>query len=195
MSNTTLSQAGLIGIVDNVVDEYVDQGVHYPEGNALNVAVLARRFGLAETAYIGLIGDDDEGAHIHSCLIAEGLPDGQLRQAIGETGKAKVNIVDGDRVFVGSNAGGICKQLSLRMDEDDLNLIARLGHVHSSCFSYLESELPRIRAVAKDDSFVFRKGKIAVTSQKFAHLYHSHSSQHLISRMPKLRPLLPRCIC
>ncbi|MCM2444989.1 fructoselysine 6-kinase [Rahnella sp. CG8] len=159
MANNIPYQAGLVSIGDNVVDLYVDQKIYYPGGNALNVAVLARRFGLEDVAYIGLIGDDEEGSHVHSCLIAEGLSDAHLRQAKGETGKAKVNIVDGDRVFIGSNKGGVRKRLMLRMDEDDIALISRLGHVHSSCFSYIESELPRIRAVAKEVSFDFSTGR------------------------------------
>jgi fructoselysine 6-kinase len=133
--------------------------VYYPGGNALNVAVLARRFGLADTAYVGIIGNDAEGAHVRAAMLAEGLSDRWLRQAVGETGKARVTLDRGDRVFVGSNKGGLRKRLALRMDDDDLALIARLGHVHSSCFSYLEPELPRIRAVARGLSFDFSTGR------------------------------------
>ena len=150
---------GLVGIGDNVVDHYLDQSVYYPGGNALNVAVLARRFGLADTAYIGIVGDDPEGAHVRAAMLAEGMSDAWLRQGMGETGKAKVTLQDGDRVFVGSNKGGLRRRLMLRMDDDDLALIARLGHVHSSCFSYLECELPRIRAVAHGLSFDFSTGR------------------------------------
>ena len=146
---------GLVGIGDNVVDHYLDQGVYYPGGNALNVAVLARRFGLHDTAYIGIIGNDAEGAHVHASLLSEGLSDAGLRIAMGETGKAKVTLKDGDRVFVGSNKGGLRKRLTLRLDDDDLDLVARLGHVHSSCFSYLEHELPRLAATAQKLSFDF----------------------------------------
>lgn len=159
MPNAISRQAGLVSIGDNVVDHYIDQGVYYPGGNALNVAVLARRFGLGDVAYIGLIGDDEEGAHVQSCLVAEGLSDAHLRQAKGETGKAKVNIVDGDRVFLGSNQGGVRKRLMLRMDVNDIDLISRLGHVHSSCFSYIEPELPRIRAASKELSYDFSTGR------------------------------------
>jgi len=35
----------LLGLGDNTVDTYVDQGWQYPGGNAVNVAVLARRLG------------------------------------------------------------------------------------------------------------------------------------------------------
>jgi len=148
-----------VSIGDNVVDHFLDQGVYYPGGNALNVAVLARRFGLINSVYIGIIADDEEGKHIQSCLIAEGLSDEYVRYVQGESGKAKVNLVAGDRVFAGSNKGGVRKRLALRMDEPDLALIKRLGSVHSSCFSYLELELPRIRSHAEDVSFDFSTGR------------------------------------
>jgi fructoselysine 6-kinase len=152
-------ERGLVAIGDNVVDHYLDQGVYYPGGNALNVAVLARRFGLANTIYLGILADDEEGRHIQSCLAAEGLSDDYLRYVRGETGKAKVTLVEGDRVFVGSNKGGVRKRLAVRMDEPDLSLIKRLGNVHSSCFSYLEPELPRIRSHAENISFDFSTGR------------------------------------
>jgi len=155
----SVQKSGLVGVGDNVLDLYLDQGVYYPGGNSLNVAVLVRRFGLDDSAYIGLLGEDEEGAHVHACLLAEGLSTAHLRFATGDTGKAQVTLVNGDRVFVSSNKGGIRKRLMLRMDEGDLDLIARMGHVHSSCYSYLEPELPRIRAVADGLSFDFSTGR------------------------------------
>jgi fructoselysine 6-kinase len=117
---------GLVCIGDNVVDHYPDQGTYYPGGNGLNVAVLARRFGLANTVHIGIPADDEEGRHIQSCLVAEGFSDEYARYVRGEMGRAKVAVVDGDRVFVSSNNGGVRKRLALRMDEPDLSLIRRL---------------------------------------------------------------------
>ncbi|WFE74724.1 PfkB family carbohydrate kinase [Roseinatronobacter sp. S2] len=151
-----ISATGLVGIGDNVVDAYLERGEYYPGGNALNVAVLARRAGLVNTGYIGLIGNDAEGAHVRASMIAEGLSDGNLREAIGPNGKAEVTLdAQGDRVFLRSNKGGISRKLSLRMDADDLSLIERLGHVHTSCFSYLEGELSRIRRLVRGLSFDF----------------------------------------
>lgn len=153
-----LSKRGLVSIGDNVVDYYVDQDIYYPGGNALNVAVLAHRFGLPNTIYIGIIADDEEGRHIKSSLRSEGLSDEYVRYVTGESGKAKVNHVEGDRVFLSSNKGGVRKRVALRMDEPDLAVIKLLGNVHSSCFSYLEPELPRIRAQAENLSFDFSTG-------------------------------------
>lgn len=146
----------LLCIGDNVVDLYVDQGMFYPGGNALNVAVLARRCGLADVAYMGIVGNDREGDHVRACMAAEGLSTAHLRRVEGPNGKAQVtHDAAGDRVFLQSNRGGIRRKLMLRMDDDDLALIAVMGHVHSSCFSYLEPELPRIRSAAQAVSFDF----------------------------------------
>jgi fructoselysine 6-kinase len=88
--------------------------------------------------------------------MAEGLSDAWLRIAQGPNGKAQVDHdPDGERVFVSSNLGGIRRKLMLRLDEEDFALIARLGHVHSSCFSYIEPELPRLAEAAQHLSFDF----------------------------------------
>lgn len=150
---------GLLCIGDNVVDLYADEGVYYPGGNALNVAVLARRAGLATSDYMGIIGNDAQAAHVEASMLAEGLSTHLLRRAQGENGLARVSHdAAGDRVFLGSNRGGIRRKLMLRMDTDDLEQISAAAWVHSSCFSYIEPELPRIRAAARALSFDFSTG-------------------------------------
>lgn len=147
---------GLLCIGDNVVDLYCDKGVYYPGGNALNVAVLARRAGLGETDYMGILGNDGPAAHVEAAMRAEGLSTHLLRRAQGENGLARVtHDAGGDRVFLGSNRGGIRRKLMLRMDADDLEAIAAAAWVHTSCFSYIEPELPRIAAAARALSYDF----------------------------------------
>lgn len=150
------SSPALLGIGDNVVDFYRDRGEFYPGGNAVNVPVLAKRYGLPRAGYIGLIGNDAEGAHVRNSLAAEGIWIERLREAVGPNGKAVVALDDkGDRVFQGSNRGGIQRALSLRMDADDIDAIKSFGNVHTSVFSYIESELPKIRAHAELLTFDF----------------------------------------
>jgi fructoselysine 6-kinase len=146
----------LLCIGDNVVDLYCDEGVFYPGGNALNVAVMARRAGLAEVAYMGIIGNDAPGRHVEAAMRAEGLDTGFLRRVEGPNGLARVtHDAAGDRVFLDSNRGGIRRKLMLRMDEDDLAAIRAADWVHTSCFSYIEPELPRIKAAARGLSYDF----------------------------------------
>lgn len=146
----------LLCMGDNVVDLYCDEGVYYPGGNALNVAVMARRAGLAGVAYMGILGTDAAGRHVEAAMRAEGLDTRFLRHAEGPNGLARVtHDAAGDRVFVDSNRGGIRRKLMLRMDEDDLAAIRAADWVHTSCYSYIEPELPRIRAAARGLSYDF----------------------------------------
>lgn len=146
----------LLCIGDNVVDLYCDEGVYYPGGNALNVAVMARRAGLEGAAYMGILGNDAPGRHVEAAMRAEGLSTAFLRRVEGPNGLARVtHDAAGDRVFLGSNRGGIRRKLMLRMDDDDLAAIRAADWVHTSCFSYIEPELPRIRAAARGLSYDF----------------------------------------
>lgn len=87
---------------------------------------------------------------------AEGLSTHLLRRVQGENGLARVtHDPAGDRVFSGSNRGGIRRKLMLRMDIDDVDEIGAAAWVHSSRFSYIKPGLPRIRAAARALSFDF----------------------------------------
>ncbi len=148
--------ASLLCIGDNVVDLYQDRGEFFPGGNTLNVAVFAKRYGATRVGYIGLIGQDIEGAHVRKCLEVENIWIDRMREAAGPTGKAVVALTEsGDRVFVSSNRGGIQRALTLRMDREDEIAIRSYGNIHTSCYSYIEHELPRIRAHAKSVSYDF----------------------------------------
>ena len=118
--------------------------------------VILRRAGLVASDYMGIIGDDGPAAHVEASMRAEGLSTHLLRRVQGENGLARV-IHDpaGDRVFSGSNRGGIRRKLMLRMDIDDVDEIGAAAWVHSSRFSYIKPGLPRIRAAARALSFDF----------------------------------------
>ena len=49
----------LIAVGDNVTDCYLDEGIYYPGGNAVNVAVDCKRDGAEKVNYIGVFGNDD----------------------------------------------------------------------------------------------------------------------------------------
>ena len=54
----------LCAVGDNVCDCYIDEGVYYPGGNSVNVAVNCKRNGCSEVNYIGVFGDDDKADYI-----------------------------------------------------------------------------------------------------------------------------------
>ena len=61
----------LIGIGDNVVDYYKDQGKIYPGGNSLNVAVMCNRLNDEQSSYIGIVGNDGAADHVLEVLKKE----------------------------------------------------------------------------------------------------------------------------
>ncbi|SMO37977.1 PfkB family carbohydrate kinase [Propioniciclava tarda] len=94
----------LLCIGDNVVDRYVGQGVMYPGGNAVNVAVFAKRLG-ADSAYQGIVGSDEAGRLVLGSLLDEGVDTSRVSVADGPNAWADVDLVEGDRRFLGSDKG------------------------------------------------------------------------------------------
>ena len=157
----------VLGIGDNTVDIYVDQGVQFPGGNAVNVAVLMRRLG-AEAAYLGCYGNDFLGNIINDALIAEGIDCSRVRRVEGNTSWSRIRHIGNDRVFDGS-------QPSLREDyhlsDDDFSWMAEFDIVHSSIYSHLEDALPAIHASARIFSFDF--------SSDYTDVYIAATAPHL----------------
>lgn len=94
----------LLCIGDNVVDRYLDRGTMYPGGNCVNVAVFAARGG-AEAAYAGILGDDAAGQLVLAALQAEGVDTSHVVVEHGDNAYALVELIDGDREFLGSDKG------------------------------------------------------------------------------------------
>ena len=55
------------------------------------------------------------------------------------------DVVLGDRVFIGSNRGGVSREHPLELTAMDRAYIAGYDIVHTSIFSYIEDELPLLR--------------------------------------------------
>lgn len=137
----------VLGIGDNVLDHYVDQGKLYPGGNAVNVAVYTAQLGAVGNEYIGIVGSDVQGDHLLTALEAEGVDVSLVRRAVGPTGSPQVALdEDGDRRFVASNRGGVQHGLRLRLTEDDLAAVASADVVHTSVYSSVEDRLAELAA-------------------------------------------------
>ncbi len=126
----------LLGVGDNVVDRYRDLGQMFPGGNALNVAVAARRGG-ADASYLGAIGTDRAGKAVLGALRAEGVGLERARIVDGSNAWADVNVVDGDRVFVESDEG-ISRFV---LDDADLAYASTFDLVHTGDCSMIESQV------------------------------------------------------
>ncbi|WP_291277718.1 PfkB family carbohydrate kinase [Galactobacter sp.] len=138
----------LLGIGDNVLDHYVDEGKLYPGGNAVNVAVYTAQLGARGNGYIGIVGTDVQGDHLLTSIEAEGVDTSLVRRTVGPTGSPQVALdADGDRRFVGTNRGGVQHALRLRLTEDDLVAVAAADVAHTSVYSSLEDRLAELAAL------------------------------------------------
>ena len=145
----------VLGFGDNVVDIYEHTNTMYPGGNAVNFAVAARRCGVARSAYMGYFGSDAAGEHVIRSLEEEGIELVKCRQLLGPNGAAWVTVVDGDRVFLGSNGGGIRGETSFVLDRFDVAYIRQFDVVHTGNYCFTERQLPKIREAGVPLSFDF----------------------------------------
>ncbi|WP_134687390.1 fructoselysine 6-kinase [Brevibacillus migulae] len=144
----------VIGVGDNVVDKYVHKQMMYPGGNALNFSVYAKQLGV-EAAYLGVFGNDQAADHIQQTLKTLDIDLSRCRQHEGENGYALVDLVDGDRVFVGGNHGGVQQQHPIVLAPQDLAYIGTFELAHSSIYSGMEEEIHKLREAGVQVSFDF----------------------------------------
>ena len=129
---------------DNVVDiNYID-GIVNPGGNCVNVAVYCSQMG-HKAAYVGVLADDD-----YAKVITDSLKKNQVAYDMspvghGETGRCFINLVDGDRIIGDENDGGLLKASPLRLDEKLIMYLKKFDIVHTSCYSYIDDELEKIK--------------------------------------------------
>lgn len=145
----------VLGFGDNVVDKYEHLKIMYPGGNAVNFAVYAKKFGAERSAYMGIFGNDAAGEHVISSLQAEDIELVKCIQVIGENGASKNTVIDGDRVFLESNEGGIRGDMRYVLSRFDLEYIRQFDLVHSGNYCFTERELPKIRRAGVPISFDF----------------------------------------
>ena len=134
----------LLGIGDNTVNMYVLTRAFNTRGNAVNVAVHARRLG-ASASYLGCLGQDALGNFVHESLVTEDVDVSHCRRVEGPNPWCRIRHEGDDRVFAGSSPGvRACYRLSLA----DAKFIAAHEIAHTSVPSELDTDLPFIRAHA-----------------------------------------------
>lgn len=142
----------VIGVGDNTVDTYLHKRMKFPGGNAVNVAVLAHRYG-HPAAYLGWLGEDERGSLIMTALQQEGIDVSRCRVVAGApTAYSEVSLVDGDRVF-GQSVSGATELI--RLEAEDLAYIAGFDLTHTSVYSHLEKQIADLKAAARCLSFDF----------------------------------------
>ncbi|MBQ7796250.1 MAG: fructoselysine 6-kinase [Lachnospiraceae bacterium] len=144
----------VIGIGDNVCDKYEHLKMMFPGGQAMNFSVYAKMLG-ADASYMGVFGRDEVADHVIATLDELQVDHSHCRQYDGENGCARVTLVDGDRVFLGSNRGGITKEKPVDLTEEDLVYIKGFSHVHTSNNSHFDSQLAKVKSTGVPLSYDF----------------------------------------
>jgi fructoselysine 6-kinase len=142
----------LLGLGDNTVDTYVDRGLQFPGGNAVNVAVLAHRLG-AETGYLGCLGSDEGGTLIVEALRQEGVDTSRCRVRAGDNARAFIGHHGNDRRFLRSERG--VRGEWGRFSPEDLAYVAAFDLVHSSVYGELDADLAALRRAVRRFSYDF----------------------------------------
>jgi fructoselysine 6-kinase len=149
-SNGHAAPVRLLAVGDNVVDQYPQQAVMYPGGNAVNVAVHARRVG-ARAAYLGAVGTDRAGEVVLNALHAEGVDTALTRIVEGPNAAAVVHVVDGNRVFADGDVGVSVFELTT----NDLQAVTTYDVVHTGECSNIEPQLAELARSSRRLSFDF----------------------------------------
>lgn len=144
----------VVGFGDQVVDKYEHIRTMFPGGNALNFAVFSRKLGF-NSAFVGVFGTDASGDHVYKCISELGIDVSHCKKSEGENGCARVSIIEGDRVFLGSNKGGVLRDAGHQLTEDDYRYLASFDLIHSSIYSYTDDELARLSKMGSRISYDF----------------------------------------
>lgn len=136
-----MRKARIIAIGDNVVDKYLSRGKMYPGGQCVNTCVYSQMNG-GTPAYLGKFGDDAVAKY--NCMVLDklGIDYSRSRHFHGENGAAQVTLRNGDRVFLGSNRGGVAKEHPYGFTKEDLDYISGFDIIYTNTNSYILDDLP-----------------------------------------------------
>lgn len=143
-----------LGIGDNVVDIYESRHMMYPGGNALNFAVFAKKLGF-ESAFLGAFGNDEIAAYVKETVTDLGVDISQCRTYSGENGYARVTLSDGDRVFLGSNKGGVLSRYGLKITDKDADYLKNFDLIHFNINGFSDDVLPFVHQCGIPVSYDF----------------------------------------
>lgn len=130
----------IIAIGDNVCDKYLSRGKMYPGGQCVNTCVYVK-MNKTESAYLGKYGDDEVAECVQNTLRKIGIDDSHCRKYHGENGFALVTLDGNDRVFLGSNKGGVAQKYDFKFTEKDLEYIKKFQIIYTNLNSYIEKEI------------------------------------------------------
>lgn len=132
----------LLAIGDNCVDHYVELGLRFPGGNALNVAVYASRVPGVRADYVGAVGSDENSGFILDQIMAQGLDASRVLRWPGETAVTTILVRGGERVFA-HYLEGVQKDAMLPLEA--LPDPSGYDLIHFSVWGFGREHIPHIR--------------------------------------------------
>lgn len=144
----------IICIGDNVWDKYLSRGKMYPGGQCVNTCVYAGMNGVP-AAYLGQFGDDEPAKLMQEVLKEKGIDYSRSRQYTGEGGFALVTLQDGDRMFLGSNKGGVARLHPYAFTDEDFAYIKGFALLYTNINCHIEADLPALSALGAPAAFDF----------------------------------------
>ena len=149
-----MKNAKIIAIGDNVCDKYLSRGKMYPGGQCVNTCAYVRLNGM-EAAYLGKFGNDDVAAYNQKILDTLGVDYSRSRVFEGENGFALVTLKNSDRVFLGSNKGGIAGEKPYAFTQEDMDYIQGFQVIYTNLNSYIEEDLPLLASTGVPITYDF----------------------------------------
>ena len=149
-----MKDAKIIAIGDNVCDKYLSRGKMYPGGQCVNTCAYAK-LNDTQAAYLGKFGDDAVASYNQMTLDTLGIDHSHCRVFEGENGFALVTLQGNDRVFLGSNKGGIAKEKPFDFTQEDLDYIKGFQVIYKNLNSYIEEDLPLLASTGVPIAYDF----------------------------------------
>lgn len=184
----------VVGYGDNVVDYYRNQNIKYPGGNAVNFSVNALKNNVT-SYYVGSIANDNDGDLLYNSLnaVGVGLEHVERFDSTLPTENTKVDIVDGDRVFVSATRGD---RRTPKLTSSLISFLSNARLVHSSCHSNVEEYLPLLAQNGTRISYDFDSGPKYHTDDYLKQVCPSlYIAQFSVSDQPdtEVQRLIDRC--
>lgn len=129
---------------DACCDCYLDEGVWYPGGQALNVAVNALHDGAEAAGFLGIVGADQRGQMLRELAAGEGVDLSRCRVVQEPTSYWGVRIVDGDRQFEDRSEECLDELYGLRISGADRTWLGCFDVCHTTNEAGVDVSLERL---------------------------------------------------
>lgn len=127
----------ILAIGDNCIDHYIKSDRKYVGGCSVNFSVYARQLG-AESAYLGAVGNDENGQLILKRLREMEVDVSKVHVMEGSTAVTEVELHGNDRKFLSYREGVLSE---FRLDSEDESYVREFDLLHTSVYGNVDEKL------------------------------------------------------